>query len=71
MKEFRFFRGDIVKAYEIDGFKFLGCSGLYFDKVILRPYRFKMFLHIETNAVITADIIYNDHPLFNIVYEGL
>lgn len=71
LKCFKLLRGNIAEDYEIDGFRFLGCSKLYFNKENFRPYRFKMYLHIETNSEITADIIYDDHPLFNIVYEGL
>jgi hypothetical protein len=70
-KCFKFLRGSIAEDYEIEGFRFLGCSKLYFDREILRPYRFKMYLHIETNSIITADIIYNDHPLYDIVYETI
>lgn len=71
MRQFKFFKGDILKEHDLPGFRFVGCSGLYFDKENLRPYRFKKYIHIETNAVIVADMVYDDNPLFDIVDEAV
>jgi hypothetical protein len=71
MNQFKFFKGDILKQYDIPGYKFIGCSGLYFNKEKLQPYRFKMYVHIDTNIKISADIVYGDNPIFNIVHEEI
>jgi hypothetical protein len=69
MNQFKFFKGNILKQYDIPGYKFIGCSTLYFNKENLRPSRFKMYIHIDTNIKISGDIVYDDNPIFNIIHE--
>lgn len=71
INSFKFFKGDILKQYDIPGYKFIGCSEIYFDKGTLRPARFKMYVHIDTDIQISADIVYEDNPIFNLVHAKL
>jgi hypothetical protein len=68
VREFKFFdyrTPNSPSYYDIRGYDFIGVSARHFDERLLRPYKFLMYRHIETGAEISANIVYEDHPMFN------
>jgi hypothetical protein len=68
VREFKFFdysTPNDPSYYDIRGYEFIGVSEPFFDRNTLRTYKFLKYLHIETGAEISANIIHSDHPMFN------
>jgi hypothetical protein len=68
MREFKFFDYNTPNNpsyYDIRGYDFIGVSSEHYDEILHKSYKFMLFRHIETGFDITANIIYEDHPMFN------
>jgi len=68
MREFKFFdysTPNDPSYYDISGYDFIGVSEIIINTDDRGPYKFMKYRHISTGADITANIIYEDHPMYN------
>ena len=68
MRDFKFFdysTPNDPSYYDISGYDFIGVSETIINMDDYRPHKFMKYRHISTGADITANIIYEDHPMYN------